>query len=400
MTPKVKRAIFILILSEFLVCLGISLVIPVLPFLRNKLHLSAFDMGIMSSLFASAELIASPIIGIVSDKIGRKPVLAVGLLLFTFSEFLFAATNYLWVFNTSRIIGGLSAAMVAPTAMAFAADITTKNQRAKVIGWISAAFSGGLILGPGIGGILAKFDYKMPFWVSGVLGLMSMTAILTLLPKDNVGTLNKCKGDQIHPQDVSSIRDNWFDLFSKQVILLFAMIFISSFGLQGFESIYSLFVNQVFHFNLNNIAIVLTLNGIISLIFQVALFDRLVFRFNETRIIRYCFLFSFAGTIWIIFAHTKLEVIIATLVAFTSFDLLRPAITTLLTKLSSNNNGLINGLNTSLTSIGNIIGPLISGSLLDMNTHYPYIVVAIILGMSYLMTFMIRIQSRANQNSE
>ncbi|WP_282801341.1 MFS transporter [Secundilactobacillus kimchicus] len=397
MTPKVKRAIFILILSEFLVCLGISLVIPVMPFLRNELHLSAFDMGVMTSLFAFAQFIASPIIGRTSDKIGRKPILTVGLFLFMVSEFLFAATNYLWLFDISRIIGGLSAAMVAPTAMAFAADITTKKQRAKVIGWLSAAFSGGLILGPGVGGLLAKFDYKAPFWVSGVLGLISMIALLALLPKDEEVDLTPSDVDQMQ-RDVSSMKGNWSDLVSKPVILLFAMILISSFGLQGFESIYSLFVNQVFHFSLDNIALVLTLNGLISLVFQVALFDRLVVRFNETRLIRYCFFLAFAGTIWIIFAHTKWEVIIATLFAFTAFDLLRPAITTLLTKLSSKNQGLINGLNMSLTSVGNVIGPLMSGILLDMNTHYPYVVVAVFLGISYLMTFMIRIQSKTNLN--
>ncbi|MBT8951587.1 MFS transporter, partial [Lactobacillus delbrueckii subsp. bulgaricus] len=75
---------------------------------------------------------------------------------------LFALTNQLWVFNISRIVGGLSAAMVVPTAMALASDITTKRQRAKVIGWLSAAFSGGLILGPGIGGVLAGISYKTP----------------------------------------------------------------------------------------------------------------------------------------------------------------------------------------------------------------------------------------------
>jgi len=132
-TKKTKRAIFILVFSEFLVCLGISLVIPVMPFLKTQLHLTATDMGIMSSLFAFAQFVASPLIGRLSDKIGRKPVLTTGLFLFMVSEVLFALTNQLWVFNVSRVIGGLSAAMVVPTAMALAADITTKRQRARVI---------------------------------------------------------------------------------------------------------------------------------------------------------------------------------------------------------------------------------------------------------------------------
>ena len=99
MTKKTRRAIFILVFSEFLVCLGISLVIPVMPFLKNQLHLTATDMGIMSALFAFAQFVASPLIGRLSDKIGRKPVLTAGLFLVMASEVLFALTNQLMVFN-------------------------------------------------------------------------------------------------------------------------------------------------------------------------------------------------------------------------------------------------------------------------------------------------------------
>lgn len=297
MSTKVKRAIFILILSEFLVCLGIGLVIPVMPFLKTELHLSAFDMGIMTSLFAFAQFITSPIIGRISDRVGRKPILAIGLALYAVSEVLFALTNYLAMFDISRVIGGISAAMVTPTGMALAADITTKRQRAKVIGWLSAAFSGGLILGPGIGGILAGINYKAPFWIAGALGLLSTIALLTMLPKDD--DIEQPNHDVAQMQhDISTMKGDWHDLLIKPVILLFVLILVSSFGLQGFESIYSLFVNEVFHFSIGNIALVLTLNGLISLFFQVMLFDRLVVRLHETKLIRYCFFLAFAGTIW------------------------------------------------------------------------------------------------------
>ncbi|MFD0898365.1 MFS transporter [Loigolactobacillus binensis] len=392
MTAKAKRAIFILIFSEFLVCLGIGLVIPVMPFIKNELHLSATDMGIMSALFAFAQFVASPLVGRLSDRVGRKPVLAVGLFLFMVSEILFALTNKLYMFNISRVVGGLSAAMVTPTAMAMAADITTRSQRAKVIGWLSAAFSGGLILGPGLGGLMANIDYKAPFWSAAVLGLLSTIALLMTLPAE----------DELVATDVATAKaksaaaGNMKDFLTKSVLLLFVMILVSSFGLQGFESIYSIYVNEVFHFTLGNIALVLTLNGLISLFMQVALFDRLVVAFNETRVIRYCFFFSFVGTIWIILAHSKWEVIVATLIVFTAFDLLRPAITTLLTKASTSNQGLINGLNMSLTSVGNVIGPIMSGALLDMNHHYPYLVVAGFLLASFGLTYLIRMKRNVN----
>ncbi|WP_261810083.1 MFS transporter [Levilactobacillus humaensis] len=388
MTKKTKRAIFILIFSEFLVCLGISLVIPVMPFIKNELHLTATDMGIMNSLFAFAQFVASPIIGRLSDRIGRKPVLTAGLLLFMVSEVLFALTNRLMVFNISRLIGGLSAAMVVPTAMALAADITTKHQRARVIGWLSAAFSGGLILGPGIGGILAGISYKTPFWAAGALGLISAIVLISLLPSD--AETKKTMAEVDDPIAEPSAHPMSRAFWTVPIIILFTMILVSSFGLQGFESIYSIYVNEVFHFSLSNIALVLTLNGLISLFLQVAMFDTLVSRWGERRVIRVCFFLAAICVVWITQAHGKIAVMIATLIIFSSFDLLRPAITTLLTKASESNQGLINGLNMSLTSIGNIVGPIMSGMLLDMNPHYPYLVVAGFLIVSYLMAFLLK----------
>jgi len=389
-TKKTRRALFILVFSEFLVCLGISLVIPVMPFLKNQLHLTATDMGIMSALFAFAQFVASPLIGRLSDKIGRKPVLTAGLFLFMASEVLFALTNKLMVFNISRVIGGLSAAMVVPTAMALAADITTKRQRARVIGWLSAAFSGGLILGPGIGGILAGVSYKTPFWAAGALGLISAIVLISLLPsdaetskiRDAEATTSTAAKPSAHPMT----KEFW----TVPIIILFTMILVSSFGLQGFESIYSIYVNEVFHFSLGNIALVLTLNGLISLFLQVAMFDTLVSKWGERRVIRACFFLAAICVVWITQAHGKIAVMIATLVVFSAFDLLRPAITTLLTKASESNQGLINGLNMSLTSVGNIVGPIMSGMLLDMNPHYPYLVVSVFLIVSYLMAFLLK----------
>ncbi len=394
MDRQTRRAIFILIFSEFLVCLGISLVIPVMPFIKNDLHLSATDMGVMNALFAFAQFVASPIIGRVSDKVGRKPVLTLGLFLFMASEILFALTNQLAVFNVSRTIGGLSAAMVVPTAMALASDITTKHQRAKVIGWLSAAFSGGLILGPGIGGMLAAISYKTPFWVAGALGLISAIVLIVLLPSDQeIDPNREAQAAAAHQQHHPLTRAFW----TVPIILLFAMILVSSFGLQGFESIYSIYVNEVFHFSLNNIALVLTLNGVISLFLQVALFDTFVQRWGEQRVIRVCFALAAICTIWITQAHSKVAVMVATLVIFSAFDLLRPAITTLLTKATEANQGLINGLNMSLTSVGNIIGPIMSGMLLDLNYHYPYLVVAGFLIVSYLMAFLLKLPQRSRR---
>lgn len=395
MSKEVKRIIAVVIFCEFLICLGMSLIFPMMPFIKNEYHFSAFDMGVMSSLFAFVQFITSPIVGRISDKTGRKPMLVWGLLVFSIAEFVFALSQRLWLFDLSRAVDGLSAAMFVPTSMALAADLTSVKDRAKVIGWLSAAFSGGLILGPGLGGILANISYKFPFWVAGILGIISTVVAVILLPKDSD---ERFKSSTKNPED-ALLEGGWAQvksLLTPVMTTLFLMIFIMAFGLAGFESIYSLYVNEVHHFDLQSIALVLTLNGIISLILQVFLFDRMVQWWGEVRVIRYCFFASAIGTAFVIYDHSHWQLIVATLVVFEAFDMLRPAITTLLTKMSKNNQGLLNGVNMSLTSVGNIIGPLISGALLDINYQYPYWIVIVFLAISFIITFGLQHLNRVN----
>ncbi|KAF0447566.1 MFS transporter [Pediococcus acidilactici] len=389
MDAKNKKTLWILIAGNLLICLGIGLVIPVTPFIKNYYHYSTTQMGIMTSLFAFSQFIASPLVGRLSDRIGRKPLIVAGLFLYAVSEVIFALSNSLIWFNVSRVIGGLSAALFVPTSMALAADVTTPAQRARVIGWISAAFSGGLILGPGIGGVLANISYKTPFWAAAALGLISTIFTYAVMPKMEVIREIAHEEHDDEPQAVKktgALRD----VLTAPLIILFTMIFVAAFGLQGFESIYSIYVNQVFNFGLGTIALVLTFNGIFSLILQVFIFDWLVRKMGEFNLIGACFLIGAIFVFWITQAHTQIEVIIATLVVFSAFDILRPAITTLLTKEGKNNQGLINGLNMSLTSVGNVIGPILAGMLMDYNTHIPYLLVALILFISYGITFAVK----------
>lgn len=261
MDAKNKKTLWILIAGNLLICLGIGLVIPVTPFIKNYYHYSTTQMGIMTSLFAFSQFIASPLVGRLSDRIGRKPLIVAGLFLYAVSEVIFALSNSLIWFNVSRVIGGLSAALFVPTSMALAADVTTPAQRARVIGWISAAFSGGLILGPGIGGVLANISYKTPFWAAAALGLISTIFTYAVMPKMEVIREIAHEEHDDEPQAVKktgALRD----VLTAPLIILFTMIFVAAFGLQGFESIYSIYVNQVFNFGLGTIALVLTFNGI------------------------------------------------------------------------------------------------------------------------------------------
>lgn len=391
MTTIQKRALYLLVGSQLLIMLGIGLVIPVEPYIKTEMGLTAMDMGIMAALFAAVQFIASPIIGRLSDKFARIPLIAGGLLLFAISEGVFAIGigQSLWYLNFARVLGGLAAALSMPSITALAADMTTLENRARVIGWLSASFSGGIILGPGIGGVLANIDLTFPFYGSAIMGLVAFIVFISFMPAESQLRLHQDPTDP-ETEHAEPAPNFW----SVALVMLLLMILVASFGLAAFDNMFSLYFHDVRGFGLAEIAWFLIVNGVMSLIFQVVFFDPLVRHLGELRVIRLSFIAGFAAIIWILFAQSKWEVFIATLIVFVGFDVLRPAITTLLSHVNAAQQGLINGLNMSLTSIGNIVGPILGGALLDINGNLPYAFVAVILAISSVLTLTVRFKTK------
>ncbi|MGB6408885.1 MAG: MFS transporter, partial [Planococcus donghaensis] len=168
-----KLVLSTLLLNLFIAFLGIGLVIPVTPTIMNELNISGTVVGYMVSAFALAQLIVSPIAGRWVDNIGRKPMIIIGLLIFSISEFLFGIGQTVEVLFASRILGGISAAFIMPAVTAYIADITTSTTRPKALGYMSAAISTGFIIGPGIGGFLADISTRLPFFFAAGFGLFA-----------------------------------------------------------------------------------------------------------------------------------------------------------------------------------------------------------------------------------
>ncbi|WP_020189582.1 MFS transporter, partial [Kurthia sp. Dielmo] len=151
-----------LVLSNLLIVfLGIGLIVPVMPTLMNEMGLSGATMGYLMSAFSITQLIFSPLAGRWIDRYGRKKLIVIGMIIFGFSELLFAVGTHVGVLYAARFIGGISAAFIMPAVTAYVADITTIEQRSKAMGLVSAVINTGFILGPGIGGFLAQIDTRM-----------------------------------------------------------------------------------------------------------------------------------------------------------------------------------------------------------------------------------------------
>lgn len=365
-----KGVLAILLMNLFIAFLGIGLVIPVLPTLMNELEISGSVVGYMVAAFAITQLIFSPISGRWVDKYGRKIMIVVGLFIFGFSEFLFGMGQSIEVLFISRMLGGISAAFIMPAVTAFIADITTSSNRSKALGYMSAAISTGFIIGPGIGGFLAEIGTRVPFYSAGVLGVFAAILSIALLKEPE-------RADEEVP--TPGQKTGLSRIFIPMYLIAFIIIFVLSFGLAAFESLFSLFVDHKFGFTPKDIAIVITGSGIVGAVAQVLLFDRLVKHMGEINVIRYSLAVSTILVLLMTYVSSYFSILLTTFVLFVGFDLIRPAVTSYLSKIAGNEQGFVGGMNSTFTSLGNIFGPIIGGVLFDINLNYPYYFATIVL---------------------
>lgn len=375
---KHKYALPILLLNLFIAFLGIGLVIPVTPTIMNELNISGTAVGYMVSAFALAQLIVSPFAGRLVDKIGRKPLIVAGLFVFAFSEFLFGIGQTVEMLFLSRILGGVSAAFIMPAVTAFIADITTTVTRPKALGYMSAAISTGFIIGPGIGGFLAEIGTRVPFFFAAAFGLFAM--ILSLITLREPERSKEYEGMPVQ-------KGGFRRIFVPMFFIAFMIILISSFGLAAFESLFSLFVDRKFGFTPKDIAIIISLGAIVGVIFQVGLFDRLTRWIGEIRLIRYSLIVSTVLVFLMTTVSSYFAILLVTMVVFVGFDLMRPAVTTYLSRIAGNEQGFVGGMNSMFTSLGNIFGPIAGGILFDIDLNYPFYFATAVLAVGIIMTY-------------
>ncbi|MEL3956000.1 multidrug efflux MFS transporter NorA [Caldifermentibacillus hisashii] len=393
MDKKKKVTLSILLANLFLAFLGIGLVVPVLPAIMNELSINGAVVGYMVAVFAFVQLISSPIAGRWADRYGRKRMIVIGLVIFGLSEFLFGIGKTVEVLFLSRMFGGLSSAFIMPAVTAFIADITTAHERPKALGYMSAAINTGFIIGPGLGGFLAEFSARLPFYVAGFLGVFA--AILSFILLKEPERLEETKVPE-HSQSTT-----WKVAFKPIYFIPLLLIFISSFGLSAFESLFSLFIDHKFGFSPKDIAIIIMGGGIIGAVGQVFLFDYLTKKIGEIRLIRWCFLFSSIVVFVMTIVNHYFSILLVTFIVFAGFDLIRPAVTTYLSKVAGNDQGFIGGMNSTFTSFGNIFGPIVGGMLFDINLNFPYYFSTIVLIIGTAMAMYWKEASAvANKNSQ
>ena len=374
---KQNITLAILLGNIFIAFLGIGLVIPVLPTIMNELSINGTIAGYLVAAFALTQLIVSPAAGKWVDQYGRKKMMVIGLIIFGLSELLFGLGKNTIVLFLSRMLGGVSAAFIMPAVTAFIADITTIEKRPKALGYMSAAITTGFIIGPGIGGFLAEIGTRIPFFAAGILGgLAALLSFLFLQEPERERKNATEKGEK------KGLRH----IFHPLYFIAFIVIFVSAVGLSSFESLFSLFVDHKFQFTPADIAISITGGAIVGAVAQVLAFDKLTAKLGEIALIRYCLVLSAVLTLAMTVVNSYTSILLTTFVVFVGFDLIRPAITTYLSRIAENEQGFVGGMNSMFTSLGNICGPILGGFLFDINLNYPLYFATVILFIGLAVT--------------
>ncbi|RXZ80553.1 MFS transporter [Paenibacillaceae bacterium] len=367
---KKSAPLFILMINMFIAMLGIGIIIPILPQFLEGFGQGGKAGGYLIAAFGLTQFLLSPLAGDWSDKYGRKIMIIAGLAAFTASQLLFAVADQLWLLYLSRLLGGAGAAAMIPSMMAYVADITTEDERGKGMGLLGAAMSLGFVIGPGIGGFLADFGLRAPFFVSAAVAGVSMLASIALLPETL--SLENRLAAKSRAGKRESIIGQMMKSFKAPYFILLLLIFSLTFGLSHFEAIFGFYVTDKYSFTEKDIAILITVGALIGAVVQAVLIQRLITRFGERKLINYTFLLSAITLIMLLFFGGFWAVLLLTSLFFTFTSVMRPAINTLLSKMAGNEQGFVAGMNNVYMSLGNIVGPALAGVLYEVEYNLPY----------------------------
>lgn len=377
MSADQRKKIIILMINMFIAIASFGIIIPILPSYLSSINQGGMAAGLMIAIFAAAQFLFSPIAGKWADQYGRRKMIIYGLAGLTASMFIFYASDSIWILYFSRVIGGIGAAMLVPAIFAYIADITTHDQRAKGNSLVSAAMSLGIVVGPGIGGFLADYDMKLPFLVSALVSLVAVIFSVLLLKENDAPAVEQTEAMLLADQE-SMFRKIGRSVKMPYFIPLIITL-VMSFGLLAYESVVGLYLDNEFQSTAKDIAFMITATGVVSVIVQLFIVDRIVRRFGETAILITFLLVAAAGFLLSLVAGNYPMFFAVSLIIFMASSILRPVLNTMISKMAEGEVGFAMGMNNAYMSIGNVLGPLLAGLLYDVNIAYPFILGLVLL---------------------
>jgi MFS transporter, DHA1 family, tetracycline resistance protein len=356
-----KRMLFSVILVVFIDLLGFSLILPLLPYYAKTFGANGFVTGVLVSSYAAMQLLGAPILGRLSDRFGRRPILLLSIF-GTFIGFLllgFATT--LWMLFASRLIDGITGGNLS-VAQAYISDVTDPKDRAKGLGLIGAAFGLGFIIGPATGGILSKWGYDIPAFAAAGLAFINLVLVYFWLPES---LTPEKRAQMTEKRPAVSMRALLVALQRPFTGSLLITRFFFGLAFAIFQSIFALYALTRFNLTALQTGYVLTYIGVLVVITQGFLVGRITNRYREDILIGLCIIAMAFGLLgWALAPSVPVLLIIMTAISIPG-GLLNTILTSTLTKaVAAEEVGGIIGFSTSIESLTRVIGPTWGGYLL------------------------------------
>ena len=359
-------AIFLVVLVDIL---GLTIMLPLLPLYAEHYGASAFVASLLQTAYAFCSLISGPILGRISDRTGRKPLLAVSQV-GTLAGFILLAQapSLFWIF-VARVIDGLTAGNLS-LAQAYISDVTEAKDRAKSFALIGIAFGVGFFFGPWVSGWLAHIDMRYPIYLAAGLSALSIAATLILLPgapPNAAPAAGEPAGRRVSIFSFGA----YMQYFKRPVLGRLLLEFLAfAFAFTTFTSGFALFAERrlVYDghpFTSREIGWAYAYSGFVGIILQGGLIGRLVKKFGEARLIRISWLFSVAGyALLALPSHLWPLLAVATLVTI-GHGSCRPVLTSLITQNAGRDEqGVVLGLTQSLNAVAQTLSPILGGFLI------------------------------------
>ena len=357
-----NKRLFSIILVVFIDLLGFSLILPLLPYYAETFQASEFVTGLLVAAYAAAQLIGAPILGRLSDRYGRRPLLLASIFGTFLGFLLLGFANTLWMLFAARVIDGFTGGNLS-IAQAYITDVTDAKDRSKGLGMIGAAFGLGFIIGPVTGGLLSQFGYAVPAFVAAAMSFINLILIYAWLP-ESLTVENRAASDAKRPPVTLGALFTALKRPFTGSLLITRFFFGLAFAI--FQTIFSLYALAKFNLNATETGYVLTYVGVLSVITQGFLVGRITAKFREDILIVACVALMAVSLVgWAIAPSVFALLIILTPTAL-SGGILNTLLSSTLTKaVSPQEVGGILGLAASVESATRIFAPVTGGALLQ-----------------------------------
>ncbi len=369
-----RRGLLVLFLAIFIVMMGFGIVLPVLQFYARGLGATPLQIGLLATSYAAMQFLFAPLWGALSDRVGRKPVFAIGLLGYAVSFVLFGLAHHVWQLFFARILGGVLSAATLPTAMAYIGDTTSEERRGGGMGMMGAAMGLGFTIGPGIGGLLGRLNLSLPFFVGAALALATLALSWGALPEPV-----RHDSSVERPSRVSAFRL----ALGGPLAYFFLVTLAGAFALAALEATYALFAQDRLRLTSGGgaaaIGAVFVVVGLVQAAILGGLVGRLINRVGEERLTVGGLVLAAAGYVLITQTHTIAELAVYAAIAGAGHSLARPSIASLISKRTTAGQGLSIGIMDSFDSLGRVLGPAWAGWIYHLGITLPYASAAAVL---------------------